>query len=32
VRWDSAAILTGLGILTALIGAVALTRRDLKGA
>ena len=31
VRWDSAAILTGLGILAAIVGAIALTRRDLKG-
>lgn len=32
VRWDSAAILTGLGILAAIIGAAAFARRDLKGA
>jgi ABC-2 type transport system permease protein len=32
VRWDSAAILVALGIATAAIGALAFTRRDLKGA
>jgi ABC-2 type transport system permease protein len=32
VQWDMAAILTAIGIVAALAGALAFTRRDLKGA
>jgi hypothetical protein len=31
VQWDMAAILTGIGIATAITGAAAFTRRDLAG-
>ncbi len=32
VRWDSAAILVAIGLVAAVIGAIAFARRDLKGA
>jgi putative exporter of polyketide antibiotics len=32
VRWDAAAILTGIGLLAAILGAIGFARRDLQNA
>jgi hypothetical protein len=32
VRWDAAAILTGIGLITAAVGALGFARRDLQNA